>query len=188
MAVIGMTGLFFIFFLLKPEYSFMENSKAMWLNVIAVALAGAFLMTSNGLNQIGSTVMIADVVDYGEWKTGQRSDSVIFSVQTLLTKFAGAIAMLIIGIGIKVARLPSIVQEYDEATKSFTYQFIYANHETISTGALDILRVFMFLVPIPLILIGYLVYHKKYWLYGERYDKIKQEIDERRKNTNGLGV
>ena len=181
MAIIGMTGLFFIFFLLKPEYSFLENSKAMWLNVIAVALAGAFLMTSNGLNQIGSTVMIADVVDYGEWKTGQRSDSVIFSVQTLLTKFAGAIAMLIIGVGIKVAHLPSIVQEFDEATQTFYYQFIFGNGEQITTGALDILRVFMFLVPIPLILVGYLVYHKKYWLYGERYDQIKQEIDERRK-------
>ena len=108
-----------------------------------------------------------------------------FSVQTLLTKFAGAIAMLIIGVGIKVARLPSIVQKFDEATKTFTYQFIYANNEQISTGALDVLRVFMFLVPIPLILVGYLVYRKKYWLYGERYDKIKQEIDERRANAGG---
>ena len=54
---------------------------------------------------------------------------------------------------------------------------------TYSIGAGSILRVFMFLAPIPLIPAGYPVYHKKYWLYGERYDKIKKEIDERR--TNG---
>ncbi len=187
LAAIGMTGLFFIFFLLKPSYSFLENDKAMWLNVILVALVGAFLMTSNGLNQIGSTVMIADVVDYGEWKNGQRSDSVIFSVQTLLTKFAGAIAMLIIGIGIKAAHLPSITQSWDESTKTFFYQFISENNEQITTGALDILRVFMFLVPIPLVLLGYAVYRKKYRLFGEYYDKIKREIDERRK-ANESGV
>ena len=52
----------------------------------------------------------------------------------------------------------------------------------LNLSALNVLRVFMFLVPIPLILTGYAVYRKKYWLYGERYDQIKREIDERRAN------
>lgn len=180
MAIAGMAGLFAIFFFIKPDYSFLENSKAIWMNVIIVAFAGAFLMTSNGLNQIGSTVMIADVVDYGEWKTGRRSDSVIFSVQTLLYKLSGAIAMFIIGLGIKVAKLPSITQVFDEETETFVYQFISEAGTSITTGSLDILRAFMFLVPIPLLVIGYIVYKKKYWLYGEKYDNIKAEIDKRR--------
>ena len=109
-------------------------------------MAGAFLMTSNGLNQIGSTVMIADVVDYGEWKTGSRADSVIFSVQTLLTKFAGAIAMFVIGLGIKVAKLPSITQTWDDEAGVFVYSFVNASGTAITTQALDVLRIFMFLV------------------------------------------
>ncbi len=181
MAIIGMTGLFLIFFILKPEYGSIGNDTAKWINVIVVALAGAFLMTSNGLNQIGSTVMIADVVDYGEWKTGKRSDSVIFSVQTLLLKFAGAIAMFIVGVGIKAAGLPSITQQWDSSAGAYVYSFIDASGTAITTHALDILRVFMFLVPIPLCLIGGLIYRKKFWLYGEKYDKIKSEIDARRK-------
>jgi hypothetical protein len=40
----------------------------------------------------------------------------------------------------------------------------------------------MFLTPIPLTIIGYFIYKKKYWLYGEKYDKVKAEIDERRKD------
>ena len=43
-----------------------------------------------------------------------------------------------------------------------------------------VLRVFMFLVPIPLTLAGYLVYKQKYRLYGSRYEDIKREIDRRR--------
>lgn len=180
MAAAGMAGLFFVFFFLKTEYGAIENSIAKWINVIIVALAGAFLMTSNGLNQIGSTVMIADVVDYGEWKTGKRSDSIIFSVQTLILKFAGAIAMLVVGIGIKVAKLPSITQLWDETQKTFSYAFINESGTAITTNALDILRVFLFLVPIPVCIIGFIMYKKKYWLFGEKYDRIKEEIDARR--------
>lgn len=98
--VLSFVLLFAVFFVLKPGNYV--------LNTVLVALSGAFLMTASGLNQIGSTVMIADVVDYGEWKDGVRGDSVMFSVQTLIIKFAGAIAALILGLGIAVSGLPTI--------------------------------------------------------------------------------
>ncbi len=98
--IISYVLMFFIFFFLKPGNYV--------INAIAIALSGAFLMLASGMNQIGSTVMIADVVDYGEFKTGKRGDSVIFSVQTLISKFAGALAMLILGMGISAAQLPTV--------------------------------------------------------------------------------
>lgn len=189
MAIIGMTALFLVFFILKPEYGSLGNTASKWINVVIVAIAGAFLMTSNGLNQIGSTVMIADVVDYGEYLTGKRGDSVIFSVQTLLTKFAGAIAMLLLGIGIKVAGLPQIVSKWNETANNGAGAFEQV--PDLTTGVLDsnsltILRIFMFLIPIPLCIAGYIVYKRKYNLYGDRYDKIKAEIEKRR--LNGVTV
>lgn len=99
-AIISYVLLFFIFFFLK-EGQYL-------LNAVLIALSGAFLMLSSGMNQIGSTVMMADIVDYGEYKTGKRSDSVMFSVQTFITKFAAALAMLILGLGISAAHLPTI--------------------------------------------------------------------------------
>lgn len=180
MAMIGMAALFLVFFILKSEYGTIGNSAARWINVVIVAIAGAFLMTSNGLNQIGSTVMIADVVDYGEYLNGKRGDSIIFSVQTLLTKFASAIAMLLLGIGIKVADLPQIVSKWNESTETYEQIADVANGGVLNADSLTILRVFMFLIPIPICLIGYIVYKKKYNLYGARYDEIKAEIERRR--------
>ncbi len=219
--IISYILLFAVFFFLEPGNYV--------LNTILVALSGAFLMTASGINQIGSTVMIADIVDYGEWKTGKRGDSVMFSVQTLITKFAGAIAALILGIGIAVSGLPTItdvdvidpdtnkyyntIQTFtedgkyivrdktdeqiaetddDKGTQKVFYEMLDtpeyedniewkdADDEIISRKSLTILRAFMFLTPIPLTIIGYFIYKKKYWLYGEKYDKIKAEIDERR--------
>ena len=186
MAMIGMAALFLVFFILKNDYGF-GNSGARWINVIIVAIAGAFLMTSNGLNQIGSTVMIADVVDYGEYLNGKRGDSIIFSVQTLLTKFAGAIAMLLLGIGIKIANLPQIVSKVNEEGK-FNQMPDFENGGVLNADSLTILRVFMFLIPIPICLIGYIVYKKKYNLYGARYDEIKAEIERRRASVEGVAM
>ena len=206
--IVSYVLLFAIFFFIKPGQYIA--------NTVLVALSGAFLMTASGLNQIGSTVMIADIVDYGEWKTGKRGDSVMFSVQTLITKFAGAIAALILGIGIAVSGLPTItdmtVTDLETGAISTVQLFtdedgkylvkdevlynnllamddeveddqiikIAADQELIETKGLTILRAFMFLTPIPLTIIGYFIYQKKYWLYGKKYDDIKKEIDERR--------
>ncbi len=202
--------------LLFCVFFFLEKGQYV-LNTVLVALSGAFLMISAGINQIGSTVMIADIVDYGEWKTGKRGDSIMFSVQTLISKFAGALAALILGIGIAVSGLPTIrdvmvvdiktdavstVQVYtDEDGKYLVkddalYENLKAmdevedteiikidvNEELIDSNSLTILRAFMFLTPIPLTIAGYIIYKKKYWLYGEKYDEIKKEIDERRKH------
>lgn len=207
-SVVSYVLMFFIFFFLK------EGNYI--LNAILIAVSGAFLMLANGMNQIGSTVMIADVVDYGEYKTGKRGDSVIFSVQTLITKFACAIAMLVIGLGISAADLPTISElpitdangTYIESVNVFTdsdgtylinneetWQKISANEEflskskfvedeLVSSKKLTVLRVFMFLIPIPLCILGLFFYKKKYHLYGEEYDNIKSEIDKRRKEKD----
>ena len=205
--IVSYVMMFFIFFFLKPGNYL--------LNAILIALSGAFLMLSNGLNQIGSTVMAADVVDYGEYKTGKRADSVIFSIQTLVTKFAGAIAMLILGLGIAAAQLPTISElpivdangKYVESVNVFTdddgtylinseetWEKVTTNEEysakakfvtdnLISAKSMTILRVFMFLIPIPLCILGDVIYKKKYWLFGKKYDDIKAEIDSRRREN-----
>lgn len=209
--IVSFVLLFLVFFMLKPG--------AYLLNSVLVALSGAFLMTACGINQIGSTVMIADVADYGEYKTGKRSDSVIFSIQTFITKLAAAIAMLILGIGISVAHLPTIsdvpivdkdtgeyygtVQLFEDDEGNYlvsdaeTYEKLlhteYGERAVLVEGSvvgeknMTILRAFMFLIPIPLAALGYVSYKKRYWLYGEKYQKIKDEIDRNRLENAAAG-
>lgn len=42
------------------------------------------------------------------------------------------------------------------------------------------LRGIMFLVPVPLMILGYIVYKRKYNLYGEKYENVVKVIEERR--------
>ncbi|KII75337.1 melibiose:sodium transporter MelB [Vibrio renipiscarius] len=80
-------------------------------NALMIGLAGAAIKFGVGIANALQTVMLADVVDYGEYKTGRRSESVIFSVQTMLVKFAGAAGGFIVGMGLTVVGYePNVVQ------------------------------------------------------------------------------
>lgn len=45
-----------------------------------------------GIFNVLITAYLADVVDYGEWQSGHRDESVIFSLQTLVTKASSGLA------------------------------------------------------------------------------------------------
>ena len=80
-------------------------------NVLLIGCAGAAIKFGVGIANALQTVMLADVVDYGEYKTGRRSESVIFSVQTMLVKFAGAAGGFIVGMGLSmVGYIPNVAQ------------------------------------------------------------------------------
>ncbi|NLS14081.1 melibiose:sodium transporter MelB [Vibrio sp. SM6] len=80
-------------------------------SALLIGLSGAAIKFGVGIANALQTVMLADVVDYGEHKTGRRSESVIFSVQTMLVKFAGAAGGFIVGIGLSlVGYVPNVEQ------------------------------------------------------------------------------
>ena len=55
--------------------------------------------------------MLADVVDYGEYKFGTRNESILFSTQTFVVKFAGALSGFIAGAGLAlIGFVPDAVQ------------------------------------------------------------------------------
>lgn len=83
-------------------------------NIILVGVAGACLKFGFGIANGLATVMLADVVDYGEHKTGKRSESIIFSVQTVLVKGAGALAGFFTGVGLSIVGYQANVQQTEE--------------------------------------------------------------------------
>ena len=93
-------------------------------------------------------------MDYGEYRTGRRSESIIFSVQTMLVKFAGALSGFFIGIGLTiVGYVPNTVQS-----------------DTTIFG----LKVMMIGVPLLLIALSAVIYRFGYRLH----DALQREVVE----------
>ena len=103
-----------------------------------------------------------DSVEYGEWKFGKRNDSVTFAMQPFINKMGGAIASGVVG-AIVILSGMSTAQSAADMT---------------AEGVL-ILKMAMMVFPLICIVIGFLVYRKKYILDEKMYAKIVEELHER---------
>ena len=128
-------------------------------NTLFVAI-GAFLARSGGgLIIASSTVMLADVVDYSEYKFGTRNESIIFSCQTLLVKSASALSGWLIGVGLA----------------AFGY---VANAPQTMTTMMG-MRGLMFVLPAIFIGLCFIVYKKYYKITGDYHEEIIKELEAR---------
>lgn len=128
----------------------------------------AFIM-SMGFGSMGvmENVMLADAVDYGEWKDGGRNEGVIFSMLTFLSKIAQALSQFIIMVGFKIV--------------DFEGEHAAAN-AVITPEIINTIEFIMFWLPPVVLVCALLVYIKKFKLSTEFMEKISAEIRSRHEN------
>ena len=108
--------------------------------------------------------MISNAVDYGEYKIGKRSESIIFSAQTFIVKFSTAFSGLIIGFGLTLIKyVPNAVQ---------------------TDSTIMGMKLIMFLLPAILMVICGVMYAKFYKLNGDYYLNIMEELEVRRSSIS----
>ena len=123
-----------------------------------VTLLGiCYILTSLGTGSmfVNQTVMLADCVDYGEYKTGKRNQSLTFSMKGFLQKMAYTIQAIIM-------YATFTVTGYDGEAAVQTAQ---------AQSAISFL---MFIVPPAMMIISLVIFSKKYKIYGD----FKQEVLE----------
>ncbi|ONI45600.1 melibiose:sodium transporter MelB [Candidatus Epulonipiscioides gigas] len=127
-------------------------------NAIFIGLAGAVYKFGTGLLLGSTTVMLSDVVDYGEFKLNSRNESIVFSVQTLLVKTASAVSGWLVGVGLQlVGYIPNVQQ---------------------SDATIFGIKCLMIGAPIVFAIIMYIIYKTKYKLNGEFHDKILASLNK----------
>lgn len=131
-------------------------------NVVLIALSGITVKLGSGFTLGATTVMLADVIDYGEVKFGSRNESIVASFQTLLVKTASAVSAWLIGVGLTiVGYIPNVTQ---------TASTIFG------------MRILMVAIPSVITLLGFFIYERGYKLQGEYQEKIMQELNKKRNN------
>ncbi len=104
--------------------------------------------------------MLADIVDYGEYKTGERADAIIFSMKSFQMKFAQTIQALIIGFGLEICK-------YQE------------NMVPQPQGSKNGIMVMMFAVPFVTALISLMIFNKNYIIHSDLLEKITLKMQEK---------
>ncbi len=138
---------------------------------ITILLDVSYIIASTGIASmfVSQTVFLADIVDYGEFKNGERNESITFSMKGFLQKMAYTIQTVILFGGLALVN-------YNEQITSATKQI----NATTKTA----IGVICFGVPPILILVSLIVFSKKFKLHGELADKVHDYIVEQRADNS----
>ncbi len=152
MAVVGYSGMAVIGYLFGG-------------NVIGLGLC--YIVTSLGTASmfVNQTVMLADCVDYGEFKLGKRNQSLTFSMKGFLQKMAYTVQSVIMYASFALTK----------------YDFSGENAETavVTESAKDAISFMMFIVPPVLMLVSLVIFSTKFKIHGEYKQEILEEVAKR---------
>jgi melibiose permease len=138
---------------------------------ITIALDIAYIISSTGIASmfVAQTIFLADIVDYGEYKTGERNESITFSMKGFLQKMAYTIQTIVLFAGLGL-------MNYNE---QITNKSVTLNDATKSG-----IGIICFAVPPILILCSLIIFTKKFKLHGELADEVHEYIVNKRNAEN----
>lgn len=138
-------------------FLFAENSLAL------IAICALLLFIGQAFIQLLMLMFLADTIEYGQWKLGKRNESVTFSIQPLVNKIGGALATGLVSISVVL----SGIKTGDVAA------------EFIDTSGITVVKLSMFVLPLLFIVVGYIIYMKKYKISEMFYKEIVTDLEKR---------
>ena len=133
------------------------------ISIILVALGAVLVFVGQAFIQTLMLMFLADTVEYGQWKLGKRNESITFSIQPLINKIGGAISTGVVSLTLIISGIK---------IDGGTVDAIGDSGKLMVKGA-------MFLLPLIFIVIGYIIYLKKYKISEEFYSDMLKDLEER---------
>ena len=132
------------------------------MNMIFIGTAGIFLFVGEAFIQLLMLMFLTDTVEYGQWKLGRRNESITFSVQPFINKIGGAIANGIVGVTLIISGINAA-----------------ATPDDVTESGLLLMKLSMLILPLVFIVLGYIIYRKKFKIDKQMFDKIISDLAAR---------
>ncbi|MDO4910820.1 MAG: PTS sugar transporter subunit IIA [Corynebacterium sp.] len=129
-------------------------------SLIMVLIAAELFFIPQPLVFLVVLMTITDCVEYGQLKLGHRDESLTLSVRPMLDKFGGAIGNLVIGAAAVAAGMTT-----------------GATADTVTDSGILSFKLYIFLFPLILILLGTLVFFFRVKLTEEKHAEIVEELE-----------
>lgn len=138
------------------------------MDMIWIGLAGLMLFVGQSFVVVLMLVFLTDCIEYGHWKLGSRNAAVTFALQPFINKVGAALGTQIVSIVVVLSGINSA-----------------ATPDDVSADGLLMMRMAMLVLPLILVVAGYLIYRAKYRIDEAFYTRIVGELAERGQLTGG---
>ncbi len=160
-SMIAVTASYIIFFL---SFEFLP----------LVVLAGLGLFFAQAFIQLLMLLFLADAVEYGEWKFGKRNEAASFAVQPFINQFGGAASKGIISFTLIISGI-NMIANAAGADPARAEEIINATPDQ----AIWIMKLAMMILPLICILVGFVLYIKKFRIDEKMYAEIIADLEAR---------
>ncbi len=133
------------------------------MNMLFIGASGILLFVGQAFIQILMLMFLTDTIEYGQWKLGKRNNSITLSLQPFINKMGGAV-------GTSIVNATVIIAGINDASE---------NPDLVTAQGLLIMKFSMLVIPLILIVAGFIVYLKKYKINKEMYDMMIADLKER---------
>jgi melibiose permease/lactose/raffinose/galactose permease len=157
-----------------------------------IIVAGLALFFAQAFIQLLMLLFLADAVEYGEWKLGKRNESVSFAVQPFINKLGGAVGTAVVTATLIISGINPVSKQITEIENSIegvtdaaaigaAQQEITDLINGVGGSSLWIMKGAMMILPLICILVGFVIYYKKFKIDEETYARIITDLKEREK-------
>lgn len=152
-----------------------------------IIVAGLILFFAQAFIQLLMLLFLADAVEYGEWKLKKRNESVSFAVQPFINKMGGAIGTAVVTATLIISGINPVSQkiteiEADIATMTDPVAITAAQQQItdlingVVGTPLWIMKIAMMLLPLVCIVVGFVIYNKKFIIDEKLYSQIVEDL------------
>ena len=143
-----------------------------------IVIAGLGLFFAQAFIQLLMLLFLADAVEYGEWKLGKRNEAASFAVQPFINQFGGAASKGVVSLTLIVSGINMIAQSISSNPEK--------EAELIAStpgSSVWIMKISMMIFPLICILVGFILYMKKFKIDEKMYATIVSDLEARAKES-----
>ena len=127
-------------------------------DLVLLSVLAATIGVGGGCGQIMGPSLQADVIDYDEYRTGERKEGSYFAVWSFVQKSAGALGLMLVGFALQLSDFEPNVEQSELTKRVMLAMFSIFPAVCFGIAALAL---------------------RRFQLTGEEYTRIRSELDRR---------
>lgn len=163
-------------------------------NIYVLSAIGLLIFIGQGVFYLCLLMMMANTIEYHEWKTGNRKEAVINSLRPLVAKFSSAVQQGIVYVFLFASGIYAVSKQISDLEvsdltgeeRTEAANNLIAAYQSSAAGGygMTILKVGMCVLPLILFALAYIAYRKFYTIDEKKYALMREEIKAGRVGAN----